>query len=152
MVLSEGQGAQREDELDRPMGHLKKRGPPLWAGMPQLSFMAQDTIITLQIMGILNQVDTNFNWAIPQWNSSKDSQSTAESILCFLYFFTLSVQNCLGIHPFLAFRDYQISEYQKRVVFSFLFSPFTSFLFISFKGMTKSRRNKNSLEKTETAL
>lgn len=31
----------REDELDIPMGHLKKKGPPSWLGVPQLSFMAQ---------------------------------------------------------------------------------------------------------------
>lgn len=53
----------REDELDSPMGHLRKRVSPTWAGVPQLSFMAQATV-TSYIMSILNRVDINFNQAI----------------------------------------------------------------------------------------
>lgn len=31
----------REDDLDSTMGHLRKEEPPSWAGVPQLSIMAQ---------------------------------------------------------------------------------------------------------------
>ena len=121
----------REDELDSPMRHLRKRAPPTWAGVPQFSFMAQAIDCYFLYYEHIQLGRYKFQPSHPMMELLKrqyPSQSIAKSRYAFLYFYSVSTTACIFI-SFLAFY-----ANQQRVVFPFFSCFLTSFLFVSLKG------------------